>query len=246
MKVIPAVDIKGGKVVRLAQGSADRETVYPGSPLEAAERWASFGVRMIHVVDLDGALDGKLKNLGIVKEMARILKLKIELGGGMRDIETIREALGAGIEKVCVGTRALDEAFIKEMDMDLKEKIVISIDARNGIVCRKGWVEETGVSVEGLAKRVAGLGFRAINYTDISRDGMLEGPNIASLRSLLAAVRDLGVDVITSGGISNIDDVKKLKEMERYGLKGMIIGKALYEDRIDLGEAVRICGDGHK
>jgi len=238
MKVIPAIDIKGGKVVRLTQGRARDETVYFDNPMEVAERWAAFGVGLIHIVDLDGALEGKPKNFALIKEIAEKIKPRIELGGGIRDLESIDMALGDGIEKVCIGTKALDHRFLKMLGRKYKSRIVVSIDAKEGIVYSKGWVFKTRMAVIDLAKEVEGLGITTINYTDISKDGMLEGPNIRSLKELLKAT---DLDIVASGGISSIEDVKNLKALEKDGLVGIIIGKALYENRIDLGEAIGIC-----
>lgn len=239
MKVIPAVDIKGGKVVRLTQGLAESETVYSPSPVIMAEKWDSFGVELIHVVDLDGAFRGKFKNLNLVKAMVDTVKAKIELGGGIRDMETIKKVLDAGVAKVCIGTKALDKKFLGLIsDSKFKDRIVVSIDAKAGIVHTKGWVTKTGVKAVDLAREVASAGIKTINYTDISKDGMLEGPNIESLKELLKISKS---DIVAAGGISSIEDVKLLKSLEKDGLKGMIIGKALYENKIDLKEAIKIC-----
>jgi phosphoribosylformimino-5-aminoimidazole carboxamide ribotide isomerase len=239
MLVIPAVDIKNGKTVRLTQGLADKETVYSQSPVEMAGKWAAFGVEMLHIVDLDGALHGELRNLKAVEEIAKAVKAKVELGGGIRDIETIKRVLDTGVQKVCVGTMALDEKFLAEVSKSsFREMVVISIDAKDGLVRTKGWVEETGVTVADLVKKAAKFGITTVNYTDISKDGMLEGPNMVSLKELLSIG---GVDIVAAGGITTIEDVKKLKALEKEGLKGMIIGKALYEGRIDLAEAVKVC-----
>lgn len=238
MIVIPAIDIKGGKVVRLTQGKFAQETVYSDSPVEMARKWASFGVEMIHVVDLDGAKTGSLKNLGSVKDIAGAVKSKIELGGGIRDEESIRAALDAGVDKVVLGTKALDEQFLWNIAAKFKERLVIGIDASEGLVHTKGWVFKTDMKAVDLARKIASLGIRTINYTDISKDGMLEGPNLDSLREML---RIGGVDIIAAGGVSSIDDIRKLKSLEKDGLKGVIIGKALYEGKLDLGEAVKVC-----
>ncbi|MDD5428017.1 MAG: 1-(5-phosphoribosyl)-5-[(5-phosphoribosylamino)methylideneamino]imidazole-4-carboxamide isomerase [Candidatus Omnitrophica bacterium] len=239
MLVIPAIDIKGGKVVRLEQGRADKETVYPGSPVEMAEKWASFGVGLLHIVDLDGALGGELKNLKIVSEIVKAVKPSIELGGGIRDIETIERVLDAGVEKVCVGTKALDKKFLAAISKsDFREMVVISVDAKDGFVRTKGWVEKTGIRAADLVKEVGEFGIKTVNYTDISKDGMMEGPNIHSLKELLEISK---ADIIAAGGVTTIEDVKKLKSLAKEGLKGMIIGKALYEGRIDLKEAIDIC-----
>ena len=239
MLVIPAVDIKGGRVVRLAQGAADKETIYSDSPVEMARRWDSFGVELIHIVDLDGALQGELKNLKIVSHIVEAVKAKIELGGGVRDIKAIERVLDAGVRKVCIGTKALDKKFLAAISKsEFRDMVVISIDAKDGLVHTKGWVEKTDVELTGLIKEVADFGITTVNYTDISKDGMMEGPNVAGLKRLLAISR---VDIVAAGGVTTIDDVKKLKALEKDGLKGMIIGKALYENKIDLAEAVKIC-----
>jgi phosphoribosylformimino-5-aminoimidazole carboxamide ribotide isomerase len=238
MIVIPAIDIKGGKVVRLTQGKFTQETVYSDSPVEMARKWASYGVEMIHIVDLDGAKTGSLTNLGSVKEIAGAVKVKIELGGGMRDEESIKAALGAGVEKVVLGTKALDEQFLWNIAAKFRENLVVGIDASEGLVHTKGWVLKTNMKAVDLARKIASLGIKTINYTDISKDGMLEGPNLDSLREMLQIG---GLDVIAAGGVSSIDDIKKLKVLEKDGLKGIIIGKALYEGKLDLGEAVKVC-----
>ena len=238
MKVIPAIDIRGGKVVRLAQGKFEKETVYSDSPLEVARQWASFGVEMIHVIDLDGALEGEPKNFDIVKKIAASVRPKIELGGGIRDEKAIGMALSAGIGKVVIGTKALDERFLADIAGKFPGNIVAGIDGREGCVYTKGWVFKTKVKVIDLARQIESAGIRMINYTDISRDGMLKGPNIASLKELLKATN---LDIVASGGVSSLDDVRKLKALEKDGLTGIIIGKALYEKKIDLAEAIKIC-----
>ncbi|MDD5173920.1 MAG: 1-(5-phosphoribosyl)-5-[(5-phosphoribosylamino)methylideneamino]imidazole-4-carboxamide isomerase [Candidatus Omnitrophota bacterium] len=238
IKVIPAIDIRDGKVVRLTQGKAECETVYFDSPLEVARIWATQGAELIHVVDLDGAIEGKPKNLKFVKEMIDSVNVKIELGGGIRDLETMQGLIDAGIEKVVIGTRALEGDFISKASKMFGGKIVVGIDAKDGIVLTKGWLFKTEIKAVDLAGKMAGLGIKTINYTDISRDGMMSGPNIGSLKEIL---KIKGIDIIASGGVSTIEDVRRLKALESRGLKGMIIGKALYEKTVDLKEAIRIC-----
>ena len=238
MKIIPAIDIRGGKVVRLIQGNMELETVYSDSPVEIAERWASFNVELIHIVDLDGALEGQLKNLDIIKEIIKKIKPKVEVGGGIRDEAAIKEVLDAGADKVVIGTKALEGDFLEKAVKRFKNKIVVAIDAREGLVYSKGWVFMTKVSAIELAKKAEAAGVKCINYTDISKDGTLEGHNTRGLEKLLKAVK---IDVVASGGISNIDDVKRLKGLEKDGLCGMIIGKALYENQLDLKEAIKVC-----
>ncbi len=238
IKVIPAIDIRDGKVVRLTQGLASEETIYFDSPLDVAEGLASSGVELIHIVDLDGALKGKLRNLEIIKKIANTVMPKVELGGGIRDEATIKMVLDSGIDKVVIGTKALEEDFIGKITKTFGDRIVVGIDAREGMVHTKGWALKTNMKAINLAKRIEKIGIKTINYTDISRDGTLKGPNIDSLRELLQSTN---IDVIAAGGISTIDDLKKLKALEEDGLKGVIIGKAIYENRIDLKEAIQIC-----
>jgi len=239
MKIIPAIDIKHGKVVRLTQGRADLETVYSDSPLEMARHWASYGVGLIHIVDMDGAFEGYPKNLAVVKEIARQIKPKIELGGGMRDEDTIDLVLRAGVDNVVIGTRALDKEFLSRVAKKFGEKIVVAIDARNGVVFTRGWLEKTKTNAVDFAYQLEDYGIKRINYTDIGRDGMLEGPNIEPIERLLEATT---LEVVIGGGISSLADIERLKALESKGLAGIIIGKALYEGRIDLKEAIAICG----
>lgn len=238
IKVIPAIDIKDGKVVRLKQGKFNDVTVYYDSPLEVAHMWAGMGAELIHVVDLDGALEGKLKNLAIVKEIASKVSAKIELGGGIRDKDTVQEVLNSGIDKVVIGTKALEDNFVNDIAKKFSGKIVLGVDAKDGIVYTKGWVLNTKIKAVDFVQKMSDSGISAINYTDITRDGMMSGPNINSLKNILEVSH---INIVASGGVSTIEDVKKLKELEVYGLSGMIIGKALYEKTIDLKEAIKIC-----
>ena len=198
MIVIPAVDIKGGKVVRLRQGAAHAVKVYSDSPVDMARKWDAFGVEMIHVVDLDGAFEGELKNLDIVREIVKNVNAKVELGGGIRDIKTIEQVLKAGVAKVVIGTKALDEAFMLEVGEMFGDRVVVSIDARDGIVYTKGWVEDSRTNVVDLVSKIEMSGIKTINYTDITRDGTLEGFNVKSLEMLLEATT---LVVVEGGGI---------------------------------------------
>lgn len=237
MKIMPAIDIKEGKVVRLIQGDASRQTVYSESPLATAEKWASYGVEVLHVVDLDGALEGRPVNIGLVKEIAKKVRAKIEFGGGVRDIETIRDMLASGVDKVVIGTRALDKEFLARAADEFGERIVAAIDARDGYVHANGWLSKTKIKVIDFAKEIKRFGIETVNYTDISRDGTLEGPNIKGIKALLDAV---DIDIVASGGVSTIDDIKKLKALEKDGLIGVIIGKAIYEGTVDLKVAIEV------
>jgi phosphoribosylformimino-5-aminoimidazole carboxamide ribotide isomerase len=246
MLIIPAIDIRNGKVVRLKQGKAEDETIYYDSPLEVARMWVAAGADFIHVVDLDGAIEGRLKNLKLVKEIVDNINVKIELGGGIRDERTIQEVIDAGIDKVVIGTKALEEDFILKISKRFGDRIVVGIDAKDGVVLTKGWLFKTKVQAVELAEKMANIGIKTINYTDIARDGTLAGPNIDGLKKMLKVS---GIDIIASGGVSTMDDVKCLNRLETAGLKGMIIGKALYEKTVDLREAIEICkgqgGKGH-
>lgn len=238
MIIIPAIDIMGGKVVRLVQGEASRQTVYSASPVDVAERWALAGAELIHVVDLDGAFSGRLENLAVAREIAKSVDVDVEFGGGIRDEEAIARVLDAGVKQVSIGTKALDPAFLMMIGERFGDKVVISVDARDGIVYSKGWVQKTETSVIDLVHEASDAGIRRINYTDISRDGTLEGPNLESLKKLLSATV---IDVVVGGGISTIDDLKRIRALGRKNLAGVIIGKALYEKTISLVEAIRLC-----
>jgi phosphoribosylformimino-5-aminoimidazole carboxamide ribotide isomerase len=238
MIVIPAIDIKDGKVVRLIQGDYARQTVYSDSPVETAKRWAECGAKMIHIVDLDGALQGKMRNEESVRRIAKEVKVGIELGGGIRDEATIEGLLSSGIDRVVLGTSALDEGFLKRMAWKFRKRIVVGIDARDGIIRTNGWVASSTLKAVDFARRIGDTGIGGIIYTDISKDGMLEGPNIAGLEAVLKAT---SVGVIASGGVSTLEDITELKALESKGLAGIIIGKALYEGRIDLREAIHLC-----
>jgi len=239
MLIIPAIDIKDGCVVRLTQGKFNDKKVYSRDPVQTAKHWVKLGAEIIHVVDLDGAKTGVPVNLEIVKEIAKNSAVKIEFGGGVRGIETIRELLDCGIYRVVLGTRAAsDSAFLKKAFSKFKEKIIVSIDARDGFVSVEGW----GASLKGLdvlkfASLLKEIGFKQVIYTDIAKDGMLKGPNIQGIKSLL---KETGLKIIGSGGISSLEDIRKLKTLEKTGLFGIIVGKALYEGKFTLREALKL------
>ena len=240
LEIIPAIDLRGGKVVRLRQGRVEDETVYSLDPLSVANRWASYdGVRTIHIVDLDGAITGVLANFDIVRRIANEVKVKVEFGGGLRDEGTIGRVLEAGISKVVVGTKALEKSFLKNIAKRFGDRIVIGIDAKDGVVYTKGWLTNSGTRAKDLAREAAGFGIRTINYTDISRDGMLTGFNIPALKELLEAT-DIGI--VAGGGISTIEDIKRLLPLSADGLSGVVMGKSLYENSIDLAEALKAAG----
>jgi phosphoribosylformimino-5-aminoimidazole carboxamide ribotide isomerase len=239
MTIYPAIDIKGGRCVRLTQGRADQETVYNDNPVEVAKEFRAAGSPWVHVVDLDGAFAGEPQNLTIVRAIAA-LGINVELGGGMRTRIMVERALDSGVSRVVIGTRAAEsEAFIRELVTAFGDKIAVGIDAKNGQVAVKGWVDTTGVTALALAKRMDALGVATLIYTDIGTDGMLTGPNLAAQEAMLSAVK---CSVIASGGVSQRDDVINLAKLaQRYAnLDGVIVGKALYERRVELHDLLTI------
>jgi len=238
MLIIPAIDLKDGAVVRLVQGKKD-EKVYSRDALKTARHWKSEGAELIHLVDLDGAILGVPKNLGIVKEIAQNIDLPIQFGGGLRSIEAIRKVLGFGVRRVVLGTKAVeDRVFLKKVLEGFKDKVIVSIDAKNDILMTKGWRSLRGrVRTSEFAASLKGLGFREVIFTDISKDGTLKGPNIREVKKLL---KTSGMKVIASGGISSLEDIRRLKVLEKEGVIGVIVGKALYEGKFTLRAAQRV------
>lgn len=235
MIIYPAIDIKGGRCVRLAQGRADRETVYAENPAEVAAQFKAAGSEWVHVIDLDGAFAGEPRNGATVQAIVA-LGLKVQLGGGLRTPAAVERALGLGVRRVVIGTRAAEsEDFVARLVQACGAQIAVGIDAKDGRVAVKGWVDTTGAGAIALAQRMDALGVRTLIHTDISTDGMLTGPNFAAQEAMLAAVK---CRVIASGGVSCREDVVKLVEMRkrRPNLDGVIIGKALYERRVDLAD----------
>ncbi len=236
MLVIPAIDLKDGKCVRLLQGRPDRVTEYSGDPHEIARRWESYGAKLLHVVDLDGAFTGNQKNLESVRKIRESVKIKIEAGGGIRDMERIELLISLGINRVILGTIAIEKPeLVKEACKRYPDRVLVGIDAKNGLVAVKGWVEVTDVRAKDLALKMQDYGAAGIIYTDITKDGMMTGPNIEATREMVEA---LSIPVIASGGVSSLDDIKKLMKID--GLWGVIVGKALYSGAIDLKEAIRL------
>ena len=239
MIIYPAIDLKGGRCVRLAQGRADRETVYAADPAEAAAQFAAAGSAWVHVVDLDGAFTGEPQNLPAVAAVAA-RGLKVQFGGGLRTRATVERVLGLGVSRVVIGTRAAEsEAFVAELVQAFGEQVAVGIDARNGRVAVKGWVDATPLEAVDLARRMAALGVRTLIHTDVATDGMLAGPNYAAQEAMLAAVDSR---VIASGGVGRREDVARLLEMKkrRPNLDGVIVGKALYERRVELGDLLKL------
>jgi phosphoribosylformimino-5-aminoimidazole carboxamide ribotide isomerase len=233
MEIIPAIDIRGGKCVRLIQGDYARETVFSDDPVAMAKHWLEHGARRLHVVDLDGARDGEPRNLGVVERIAGAVRIPVELGGGIRSEESAGRALAAGVDRVIIGTAALDMTAARRFAKALGDAMVAGIDARDGRVAVRGWLETSDVRAVDLGREMAGLGVKWIVFTDIGSDGMLQGPNVAALREMVESV---GASIIASGGITTVDDVKAVRDA---GAAAAIIGRALYEGRLSLEEAMK-------
>jgi phosphoribosylformimino-5-aminoimidazole carboxamide ribotide isomerase len=239
MLIIPAIDLKDGNVVRLYQGKGD-EKVYSRNPVVVARHWKKQGASMIHVVDLDGAFTGEPKNLAALKSIAEAVDTPIEFGGGLRTKDIIREVFALGVKRVVLGTKAVeDKIFLREVYEEFGAKLIVTIDAKNGIVLTQGWQESSSgkKTAVDFGLELKEMGFPEVIYTDTSKDGTLRGPNIPALEELLTRT---GLKVIASGGVSSIEDVMALAKLAPQGLTGAIVGKALYEERFMLKEALNL------
>lgn len=235
MIIIPAIDLINGECVRLEQGDYQKKTVYSSDPVQTAQAFAQAGAEMLHIVDLDGARVGYPQNLDVVQKISQAVPIPIELGGGLRDLAAVEAAFAAGAARVILGTAVLDEPqWFTEAIAKYGERIVVGIDARDGMVAVKGWLETTTVSALELVERIKKHGIKEIIYTDIARDGMLSGPNLTALKEIAKA----GVKIVASGGVSSLDDIRNLRELTSVGVYAVIIGKALYTNQIDLAEAI--------
>lgn len=235
MIILPAIDLLGRKAVRLLKGDYNQVTVYSDSPLEVAEKFKSLGATHIHMVDLDGAKYGTAPNMDIVAEVAEKTGLFIEIGGGIRSMETVKKYIDAGISRVILGTAAIcDEDFLKEAVKAYGEKIAVGADVKDGKIAVKGWLEQSDVTLDEFFLKMQDLGVKNIICTDISRDGAMRGTNLELYRELSAKY---SLDITASGGVSSIEDVKRLREMKLYGA---IIGKAYYTGAVDLKEAIEV------
>lgn len=236
MLVIPAIDIKDGSCVRLYQGDMDKDTVYYDSPVEAARYWVTQGAELIHVVDLNGAVVGRPVHTQEVAAICMGFGVPVELGGGLRSSEAIEEALALGVERVVLGTAAYeDPVFLRTVCQKYPGKIVVGIDSRGGRVAVKGWKEDTSMDAVELARRCEEGGASRIIYTDISRDGTSLGVNVEETSRLARAVK---IPVIASGGVASLDDIRRLKEIEKQGVEGVIVGRALYSGAFTLEQAM--------
>jgi phosphoribosylformimino-5-aminoimidazole carboxamide ribotide isomerase len=236
MIVIPAIDIKDGRCVRLLQGKKEEVTVYSDNPVSMAKHWVNLGAELLHIVDLDGAFTGEQKNLDVIVAIRKAVDVPIQVGGGIRDIERMEMLINLGIDRIIIGTSAANEPdMVKKACKKFPGRVFAGVDVRDGKVAVKGWEEVTDLEAVGFAKKMQSQGIAGIIYTDISRDGMLSGPNLDAMAKM---VTELEISVIASGGVSSIVDIKNLMQIKK--LRGVITGKALYEGTLDLREAIKI------
>ena len=233
MEIIPAIDLRGGKCVRLYQGDYAQETVFSENPVDVAKHWQSLGAKRIHIVDLDGAAKGKVCHFPVISSIVSAVKIPVQVGGGIRTLESIEELLDAGIDRVILGTAAIEnQDLIKEGCKRFKNRIIAGVDARDGYVATRGWVESSKVTAIELIERMKSIGVGRFIYTDISRDGTLTEPNFSAIEELVAGV---DAKVIAAGGITSIEHLRRLAAL---GIEGAIVGRALYTGHIDLKKAL--------
>ena len=238
MLIIPAVDIKNGKCVRLYQGRMDTETVFSDDPSAMAEKWVDEGAEIVHVVDLDGAVEKRPRNLDSIKKIIHRINARVQVGGGIRNEKTVKMFFEMGVERVVVGTEAIQNPkFVKDACKAFPGRIVVGIDARDGLVAIEGWTKTTQIKALDLAKQFEDCGVAAVNFTDIHRDGMKTGPNINETRRLAEAI---SIPVVASGGVSTIKDIQNLMALEAVGVVGIITGRALYSGSLNLKEAIEV------
>ena len=242
MEVIPAIDLLDGKCVRLYQGDYERSQIFNNDPVAVACTWAAQGATRLHVVDLDGAKTGKTTNLAAIEAIVAAIGIPVQVGGGLRDRNSLARLLNLGVQRCILGTVAVEQPeLVQELCQEFPEQIVVGIDARKGKVATRGWLETSEVLATNLAQKMAIAGASAIIYTDIHRDGTMSGPNIAALRELATAIK---IPVIASGGVSSLTDLLSLLALEPLGVTGAIVGKAIYTGDVNLTEAIQAVGNG--
>ncbi|MBI5418342.1 1-(5-phosphoribosyl)-5-[(5-phosphoribosylamino)methylideneamino]imidazole-4-carboxamide isomerase [Candidatus Poribacteria bacterium] len=238
MEIIPAIDIRGGNCVRLDQGRLERETIFSREPVSMAKMWAKRGASRLHIVDLDGAFEGMPKNLEIVTKIARTVNIPIQLGGGIRNLDAMDKILNSGIDRIVLGTSAYENlGMVKMAVLKHQKRIIVGVDASNGKLAIKGWKEVTEQDAEEFIEKLETTGLNTVIYTDISKDGMMEGPNIKSIRKIAKSTE---ISIIASGGISTLEDLKNIKKLEKHGVIGVIVGKALYTQSFELEDALTV------
>uniref|UniRef100_B3EYI5 1-(5-phosphoribosyl)-5-[(5-phosphoribosylamino)methylideneamino] imidazole-4-carboxamide isomerase n=1 Tax=Cylindrospermopsis raciborskii T3 TaxID=398006 RepID=B3EYI5_9CYAN len=242
MEVIPAIDLLEGRCVRLYKGDYAQSQVYSHNPVETAKMWADQGATRLHLVDLDGAKTGKIVNLSTIEAITNAISIPIEVGGGIRDSSSVIQLFNLGVQWAILGTVAVEQPdLVQGLCEQFPQQIIIGIDARNGLVATRGWLETSQILAPQLATQMQELGAAAIIYTDINRDGTLQGPNLRALRDLVSAI---SIPVIASGGVGSVTDLLTLLSLEHQGVTGVIVGKALYTGDISLPEALRAIGPG--
>lgn len=238
MIIYPAIDLKDGQCVRLVQGRAENKTIYSDSPADVAKNFQEQGAGWLHIVDLDGAFSGAPRNTAVIKAIAANINIPFQVGGGLRRREDVETILNTGARRVIIGSRAVSSPdFVKDLIRNFgPERIVLGLDARDGMVAVEGWVQTSQLSALDFGKQMKDLGVKRAVFTDVSRDGLLQGPNLASIEAM---ARNTGLEIIASGGVSSREDIRSLKRIENLGISGAIIGKAIYEGKITLAEALQ-------
>ena len=233
-EIIPAIDIIDGKCVRLEQGDYSKETIFCENPIEVAQNWEKIGAKRIHIIDLDGAKAGQPINLDLIDKIVKNISIPVQLGGGIRNMENISKIFSLGVDRIILGSAAvMNTDLVKKSCEKYGNKIIISLDSKKGEIAIEGWTQETGISIFDLADKLINIGVKHIIYTDIVRDGMLEGPN---LEGIIALAKHIPIPLIVAGGISSYSDITTLKALSHLGIEGCIVGKALYTKKIDLSQ----------
>ena len=242
MIIYPAIDLKDGQCVRLVQGRAEDKTVYSDTPAQVALDFEEQGAQWLHVVDLDGAFGGKPQNTAVIKQIAASIKIPFQVGGGLRRLEDVEAILNAGASRVIIGSKAVSSPeFVKNLINNFGfEHIILGLDARDGLVAIEGWVETSSLAAVDFGQQMKSLGVKTAVFTDVSRDGLLQGPNLASIENM---ARNTGLQIIASGGVTSREDLRNLKAMEELGVCGAIIGKAIYDGKITLPQALEVTGE---
>lgn len=238
MLVIPAIDLRGGRCVRLIEGRIDQETIYSDDPVGIACTFERMGAERIHLVDLDGAFSGQLANLGVIQEIVRAVQIPVQLGGGIRTMETIEMLLSLGVSRVILGTAAISHlSLVTDGVRRFGEQVMVGIDSKNGQIAIKGWADTVAKTYLELGREIKSQGVKQVVFTDTRRDGTFKGPNLAAAAEL---ARESGLEVIVSGGVASLEDIRNIGCMEEPGIAGVIIGKALYAGMVDIKEAIKI------
>ena len=238
MRILPAIDLREGKCVRLVEGKIENETIFSDDPVAVAQSWQDLGAQMLHLVDLDGAFAGRPHNLEVIAEIVRTVKIPVQLGGGIRTLETVERLLNLGVQRVVLGTVAINKPeLVAEACAKYGDRVVVGIDAKDGLVAIEGWEATVEKTTLELAREMEKIGVKRVVFTDVRRDGTLKGPNIESIREL---ARNCNLAIVASGGVSCLEDIKALKELEPLGVDEVIVGKALYTGAVSLDDVLAV------